>query len=148
MLGIRVAWFVVAATAVGLGIAAANWPMYQITDCELGLSMGTESCQQSLWNYFGFPLALTLAVPVVLSLIAAIVCKSWMSWLVAGILLVSTALGFMTAIGAETPSLISTLGTLPGTVLAVLLASVHQVVTFSADRPRSNRVSAERSLRP
>lgn len=128
MLVVRVGWVVLAVIATALGMWTTGWPMLQITNCELGLSMSPESCAQPLLDYFGFPLALVLAIPVVLFLITAAVGTLWMSWTTAGTMLVLTAVGVYSALGS-TPSLVSTVGSLPGTALALLLAVVHQILT-------------------
>ncbi len=133
MSGIRVGWTALAVIAVALGMSVTKWPMYQITNCELGLSMSSASCEQPLLDYFGFPLVLTLAIPVALFLIAAVVGKPWMSWAAAVSMLTLTAVGFYSA-GASTPSLLSTLGSLPGTAIALLLAVVHQVAATHRNR--------------
>ena len=104
MSGIRVGWTALAVIAVALGMSVTKWPMYQITNCELGLSMSSASCEQPLLDYFGFPLVLTLAIPVALFLIAAVAGKPWMSWAAAVSMLTLTAVGFYSA-GASTPSL-------------------------------------------
>ncbi|ORI14609.1 hypothetical protein BJD99_05675 [Rhodococcus sp. 1163] len=136
MPGIRVAWAVLAVIAVALGVRATDWPMLQITNCELGLTMAPESCEQPLLDYFRFPLVLVLAIPIALFLVAAVVCRSSMSWVAAGTMLVLTAVGFYNA-GMSTPSLWSPLASAaPVTVPALVLAVFHQL---AASRKSSNQ---------
>lgn len=135
---VRAGWVLLAAVAVALGVSVSNWPMYQITDCELGLSMSSESCEQPLLDYFGFPLVLVLAIPVVLFLVTAGVGRIWMAWTATGTMLVLTAVGFYSA-GGSTPSLVSTLGGLPGTALALLPTIAQLMVTSAKRRTASHR---------
>lgn len=139
MLGFRVAWAVLAAVMAGLATSTAQWPMYQITDCEIGLSLTAEACEQTLWNYFGPTAVPVLAIPAVLCVTAAAVVKVWMSWTVAGAMLAMTVAGFASAFGSATPSLLSTLGSLPGTALAVTLAVGHQIAAAIATHRRLGR---------
>ncbi|QCB49887.1 hypothetical protein E5720_07755 [Rhodococcus sp. PAMC28707] len=106
------------------------------TNCELGLTMAPESCEQPLLDYFRFPLVLVLAIPIALFLVAAVVCRSSMSWVAAGTMLVLTAVGFYNA-GMSTPSLWSPLASAaPVTVPALVLAVFHQL---AASRKSSNQ---------
>ncbi|WP_141136546.1 hypothetical protein [Rhodococcoides kyotonense] len=131
---IRVAWIALAASAVALGISVASWPMHQITSCELGLPVQgvatAEDCSQlSLWNYFGWPLGVVLAVPVALCLLPALIPRPRVWWMVVGALFVCTAIGIMTAVGSSTPNALSALGgTPPALGLALLLAVASSVV--------------------
>ncbi|MCZ4518115.1 hypothetical protein O4220_06255 [Rhodococcus ruber] len=135
MTGIRVAWGVAAVVAVALGVGIMKWPMSEVTNCELGLTMSPAACEQGLLDHFGFALVMVLAIPVVLFTMAAVVCRPWMSWTVAIAQTIFTAVGFFSATGS-TPSLLSTLGSLPGTALALLLAVVHHVLA-SQKKPTS-----------
>jgi hypothetical protein len=131
---IRVAWIALAFAHIGLGISVARWTLMQITDCELGLTMSARACRQTLWDYFGFSLVPALAVPVVLCVVAAVVCRPRVSWWVVGVMALLVVVGIGSTLGASAPSLMPLLGSLPGTFLAVLLAFVQSRVRRQALR--------------
>ena len=135
-----------AAVAVVLGVSVSNWPMYRITDCELGLSMSPARCEQPLLDYFGVPLLFVLAIPVALFLLSAVVGRMWMAWTATGTMVVLTAVGFYSA-GGSTPSLVSTLGSLPATALALLLTIAQLMVTSAGVHLRQFAGTRQRSIR-
>ncbi|MDI9919235.1 hypothetical protein [Rhodococcus sp. IEGM 1379] len=137
---IRLLWIVVAIIATALGVFVASWSILEITDCEIGLSLPQAVCDQSIWGYFGWSVLPVLAVPVLLCLIPAVVPRAWAGWVVAGVLLVMSVVGFFSAFTSSSPSLLSVLGSFPAALLAVLLAIVLQV--FSIGRTRLARQGA------
>lgn len=134
---IRWAWFVLATIAVALGVFVASWPILQITDCEIGLSLPAGVCDQSIWAYFGWSVVPALGVPVVLCLIPAVALRPWVGWVVAGLLLLMALVGFFSAFTSSSPSLLSVAGSFPTALVAVLLAVVLQV--FSIGRKPTRR---------
>ncbi|NIL74801.1 hypothetical protein RhoFasB10_00892 [Rhodococcus sp. B10] len=122
---IRGAWIALAIVHIGLGASVAQWTPMQITDCELGLTMSAHICNQTLWDHFGMSLVPVLAAPVVLCFVAAIACRPRVSWWVVGVMALLVVFGFGTLVTASAPSSMSLLGSVPGTVLALLLAFSH-----------------------
>ncbi|WP_238565256.1 MULTISPECIES: hypothetical protein [Rhodococcus erythropolis group] len=137
---IRLLWIVVAIIATALGVFVASWSILEITDCEIGLSLPSAQCNQSIWDYFGWSVIPVLAVPVLLCLIPAVMPRPWAGWVVAGLLLVMSVVGFFSAFTSSSPELLSVVGSFPAALLAVLLAIVLQV--FSIGRTRLTRQGA------
>ncbi|GAA3146612.1 hypothetical protein GCM10020255_024860 [Rhodococcus baikonurensis] len=91
MTGIRIAWLVLAIAVAVLGSASAQWPVYEITSCEIGFdSLSSAVCLGTVHEYFGRQLFLVLAIPVALCIVPAVIPRPVVSWLVAGAML-STA---------------------------------------------------------
>ncbi len=139
----RVAWVVLAIGVVGLGSSVAAWPMYQITNCEIGqltehIPTAADCLQQSLWDYFQVPLLVMLGLPVALCLVAAIWTRPLVSWAVAGLFLLVIVVGFLSAIGAfgRAPNIAAALAGYPiALAAALLLAGLHQFV-YARSRTR------------
>ncbi|MET3960006.1 hypothetical protein ABIE52_006941 [Rhodococcus sp. OAS809] len=128
---IRLLWIVAAIIATALGVFVASWSILEITDCEIGLSLPQAVCDQSIWDYFGWSVIPVLAVPVLLCLVPAVVPQPWAGWVVAGLLLVISVVGFFSAFTSSSPALLSlVVGSFPVALLAVLLAIVLQVFSI------------------
>lgn len=106
---IRLLWIVAAIIATALGVFVASWSILEITDCEIGLSLPQAVCDQSIWDYFGWSVIPVLAVPVLLCLVPAVVPQPWAGWVVAGLLLVISVVGFFSAFTSSSPALLSLL---------------------------------------
>lgn len=113
MIGIRIAWVVLAVATGILGSATAQWPLYEITDCEIGLGpLSSADCYRSIHDYFGRELFLVLALPVALCVIPAVIPRPLVSWIVSATMLCAAVLGFFTAFSSDMPSLLSMVGSL------------------------------------
>ncbi|MFB9780891.1 hypothetical protein [Rhodococcus baikonurensis] len=131
MSGIRIAWVVLAVATGILGSATAQWPLYEITDCEIGLGpLSSADCYRSIHDYFGRELFLVLALPVALCVIPAVIPRPLVSWIVSATMLCAAVLGFFAAFSSDMPSLLSMVGSLPAAVLALVLAVVHQGIAL------------------
>ena len=131
MTGIRIAWVVLAVATGILGSATAQWPLYEITNCEIDLGpLSSADCYRSIHDYFGRDLFLVLALPVALCVIPAVIPRPFVSWIVSATMLCAAVLGFFTAFGSDMPSLMSMVGSLPAAVLALALAAVHQAIVL------------------
>lgn len=121
---VRVAWFVLALATGVLGSLALAWPVYEITDCEIGLSLSSTECNTPVGQHFGAAAILVLAVPVVLCSIPCVLPRPPFAWGVAVAMVLVSALGFWSAFTSSTPSLLSLVGSAPGAILAVVLAAL------------------------
>lgn len=131
MTGIRIAWVLLAVATGILGSATAQWPLYEITNCEIGLGpLSSADCYRSIHDYFGRDLFLVLALPVALCVVPAVIPRPFVSWIVSATMLCAAVLGFFTAFGSDMPSLMSMVGSLPAAVLALALAAVHQAIAL------------------
>jgi hypothetical protein len=74
MSGIRIAWLALAIAVGVLGSASAQWPVYEITSCEIGFdSLSSAVCLGTVHEYFGRQLFLVLAIPVALCIVPAVI---------------------------------------------------------------------------
>ncbi|WP_072803630.1 hypothetical protein [Rhodococcoides yunnanense] len=121
---IRVAWLVLALATGVLGSFVAAWPLYQITDCELGLSLPVSECSKPIGEHFGSAAMVVLAVPVVLCLLPAARPVPVVAWSVAGLMFASSVVSLWTAFTSSSPTLLSLLGNPPCAVLALVLAAL------------------------
>ncbi len=129
MTGIRIAWLALAIAVGVLGSASAQWPVYEITSCEIGFdSLSSAVCLGTVHEYFGRQLFLVLAIPVALCIVPAVIPRPVVSWLVAGAMLSTAVWGFAVAFSSTTPSLVAMVGSVPAAVLALVLAATHQVI--------------------
>jgi hypothetical protein len=111
MTGIRIAWVVLAVATGILGSATAQWPLYEITDCEIGLGpLSSADCYRSIHDYFGREVFLVLALPVALCVIPAVIPRPLVSWIVSATMLCAAVVGFFTAFSSDMPSLLSMAG--------------------------------------
>lgn len=95
MTGIRIAWVVLAVATGILGSATAQWPLYEITNCEIGLGpLSSADCYRWIHDYFGRELFLVLALPVALCVIPAVIPRPFVSWIVSATMLCAAVVGF------------------------------------------------------
>ncbi|MFE5642566.1 hypothetical protein [Rhodococcus sp. NPDC056516] len=148
MIGIRIAWVVLAVATGILGSATAQWPLYEITDCEIGLGpLSSAYCYRSIHDYFGRELFLVLALPVALCVIPAVIPRPFVSWIVSATMLCAAVVGFFTAFSSGMPSLLSMVGSLPAAVLALVLAAVHQGIALQNKRATARARGGLRNTR-
>lgn len=108
--------------------------MSYITDCELGLYSqwvpNLESCNASIWSYFGIVIVPVLGVPVAACLIPVFSPRLFVSWLVTGALFaLSLIAGFSAWVALQGPSLLDLYGFLwPGALLAALMTGTLQLL--------------------
>lgn len=138
MTWIRLAWLTLAIAAVGLGVSVAGWPMYQITNCEVGVLTPdvptVQACNELMRDYFGTSLVFVLVIPLVLCTIPALFPRPSISWIAVGALVLAVVVGLV-SLGSRSPSPLAALcATIPLAAVAIVLAIVHHTVASHSSR--------------
>ncbi|KZF09318.1 hypothetical protein A2J03_02880 [Rhodococcus sp. EPR-157] len=138
MTWIRFAWLTLTVAAVGLAVAVAGWPMYQITNCEVGALTPAvptaQACNELMRDYFGTPLFFVLVVPVVVCTAPALYPLPRISWMAVGALVLAVVVGLV-SVSSESPSPLAALcATIPLAAVAIVLAIVHHIVASHSSR--------------
>lgn len=123
----RVAWLLLAGATTMWGVFVASEPLQQISSCEV-VQMDV-ACSDSIVARYGVRLVLLLAIPAVLCVLPALRATHGLSWVIAGVLVISSLL----ALPATETVFAALVYFLPVGAVAVVLAGFQ----FWYDRRRA-----------